>query len=91
MPTRMMDVAVRELVKATAANGGVLPPEFERSDVERAVVLEARRMELMSPTGDAGEDTPCLLTEKGWDLGRRCLAASPQALRAHLTSRARRV
>ena len=87
-----MDVAVRELVKATAANGGVLPPEFERSDVERAVVLEAQRMELISPAGaDVSENAPCLLTEKGWDLGRRCLAASPQALRSHLTNRARRV
>jgi hypothetical protein len=87
-----MDVAVRELVKATAANGGVLPPEFERSDVERAVVLEAERMELICPTHrHATDSAPSLLTEKGWDLGRKCLAEAPQALRAHLSSRARRV
>ena len=90
MTTDLMQIAIAELAKATAANGGSVPPEYGKSTAERAVLDAAHALDLITfKNGLLADSTPAVLTDKGWDAARKWLAEEPASWRAHLASRVR--
>jgi hypothetical protein len=82
-----MKAAVKELVKAVAANGGSLSARLYGLPAEQDVVAQAETLGLIAVKPASPEGDELVLTTAGWDSAREWVKESPARLRGKIASR----